>query len=213
MERRLSTIDLYEIYSKWFEGTYYFQCFVRSTNFVSLKQYPDFLLSQVSSNEDDFAIEVQQSVDKYLSKNTLYFFDFPALEGIKTGYFVHKNKKIKPVITFNNILHPNGLIGDKEYINGLIGYGELIENKEIITYSFILDSNRYGNYEKEAYKRFFNNQYEMTNEDLPSYEMLQWLRLNKCIYLYRDEVKEDMDAYLQYLEDSGMDIVKENLGG
>jgi len=213
MEKRLSTINLYDIYSKWFEGTYYFQCFVRSTNFVSLKQYPDFLLSQVPIEEDNLSIEIEQIVDKYLSKNTLYFFDFPALEGMKSGCLIQKNKKVKPVITFNNILHPYGLVGDKDYINGLLGYGELIENKEILTYSFILDSNRYSNYEKDDYKRFFNNQYELTDEDLPSYEMLQWLEITKCIYLYKDEVKEDMDVYLRYLEDSGMKIIKENLGG
>ena len=213
MDKNLKTINLYDIYSKWFEGTYYFQCFVRATNFVSLKQYPDFLLSSVSVEEDKFYKKLEAIVDSCLSKNTLYFIDLPGAEAIKNGYLLQKNKGIKPVITFNNILHPYGLVGDKEYISSLIGYGELIENEENVTYSFILDNNRYRDYDKEVFKRFFNNQYEMTDEDLPSFEMLQWLGISQCFYLCIEEEKEDMKTYLQYLEDNGIMVLKENLGG
>lgn len=212
MNKNLSEVNLYQLYSKWFEGTYYFQCFVRATNFVSLKQYPDFPLGSVSIEEDNLYRKLELIVDKYLSKNTIYFLDLPGAVVIKNGYLLQKNKGIKPIITFNNILHPYGMVGGKEYINSLIGYGELVENMDIITYSFILDSSRYKDYEKEDYKKFFNNQYEMTDEDLPSFEMLQWMGFSQCVYLCSLEEKEDMKEYLQYLGDNGIKVIKESLG-
>ena len=212
MGKYLKEINLYNIYSKWFEGTYYFQCFVRASNFVSLKQYPDFSLGTVSIEENILYKKLEQIANSYLSKNTIYFIDLPGAEAIKNGYLLQKNKGVKPVITFNNILHPYGMVGDKEYISSLIGYGELIENGENITYSFILDSNRYRDYEKEDYKKLFNNQYEMTDEDLPSHEMLQWLGVSRCVYLTIAEEKEDIKEYLKYLDDNGIEVIKENLG-
>jgi len=88
MDTNLSQIDLFDVYSKWNIGLEAFKCFCRSTNFVSLKHYPDFQLSKVPEdggdqskafmaliyelrNKDFFEEAECNIIDKYLPKTYL----------------------------------------------------------------------------------------------------------------------------------------------
>ncbi|MCE1246965.1 MAG: hypothetical protein LWY06_09990 [Firmicutes bacterium] len=226
---KLSETDIRGIYRKWRYGAGPFRCFFRASNFISLKHYPDFILDEpvsemadlrsVQDGKDesasagiaDLVKSVLSVVEKYDRTTTLFFIDLPGTESIITAYFLRKILKIKPVPVFGNPLHPFGLIGGKKYISALLGYGKLLDNTEGQGYAFIMDWNRYGDYSDDDYKKFFNNQYELIDEDLPSVEMLKELGYNKVVAVCVNNMKEDCEAYLKYLEEQNFPVERESL--
>ena len=211
MGEYLKDYDVRKIYRRWREGTGPFRCFFRATNFVSLKHYPDFPVSGVPVDQDPFYHKIDAIVLLCDPKTTLMIMDFPALEGIKTAYLLHKYRRIKTVLTFNSPLHPFGLVGGQDYIGYLLGYGELIEHIEPIGYAFLLDQNRFADYTAEDLHRSFNNQYELTDEDLPNLEMLTHLGFSRILYIYSGKEKEDINEYLKYLGEHEFAVTKQRL--
>jgi hypothetical protein len=144
-------------------------------------------------------------------KETLFIIDLPGIESIKTAFFLHKIKHLQPVLVFGNPLHPNGLVGGNDYISALLGYGGKLEMTKAGGYVFILDSNRYGDYTEEDFRKFFNNQYELIDEDMPPLEMLKNLGYNKIVCISGKRMKEDCEAYLKYLEELSFPVYREIL--
>jgi len=208
MDTKLSEIDLFHVYSKWNTGLEAFKCFCRSTNFVSLKHYPDFQLSEVPEDGGDYFQTISSQLKKYSFEDTLFLLDITGTEAIRTAYFSRKIFSLAPILVFNGVLHPFGLIGDRNYISYLIGYG--MQNEEINKkgHLFVLDYNRFGEYSDDELKENFNNQYELGEEDLPSIEMLDLLGYNKVVYIYEHNEKEDLACYLEHLSQSNINVEK-----
>lgn len=209
MKNELCEVDFYEIYRKWQAGAKEFKCFIRSTNFVSLKNYPNFTLNEITSNEDDGFYEFLNIIDKYKSEESIFLLDISAFESMRLGYLLNKNKNFKSIITFKNPLHPYGLIGNKKYINALINYAEIVNSNEFKGYIFILDYDRYGCYSDDELKQFFNNQYELNYEDLPNVKMLDALHYKNVIYISENQIKEDVQQYLIYLKENEITVFEE----
>lgn len=210
MDKRLSDIDLFQIYKSWKNDLGPFQCFVKSTNFVSLKHYRDFTLSPILDDRGALSARVKGVLQEHDCTNTLFLLDINGIEAIKTAFFMRNSLSIAPIPVFNGVLHPFGLVGNEEYISYLIGYGMQNRERDNKGYLFIFDSNRYGDFSEEQLKRSFNNQYELGEEDLPPVEMLQALNYERVVYFF-DQVKEDLDAYLEYLSNNNISVVKVNL--
>ncbi len=210
MENRLADTDLYHIYTKWNQGAGVFRCFFRSTNFVSLKHYPDFPLSVIDLHADSY-VKLYSIIDGYELHNTLFIIDLPGTEAIKAAFLLQRDKALKPVLTFNNILHHFGLVGSKEYISYLVGLGGIIEAVTQKGFVFVLDQSRYGDFDEEILRKSFNNQYEMDDGGLPYMEMLTGLGYEKLVYIYSECIKEDISSYLDYLIEEGFPVVKEVL--
>jgi hypothetical protein len=210
MSKNLKEFDLLEIYKKWSEGLGPFRCFLRATNFVSLKHYPDFKLSEVELTEGKNFKLLKSIIKEFEIGNTIYLVDIPAYEGIKLGFYIQKLLNIKPILVLNNPLHPYGIVGDKEYISRLIGYGELLEKSEPTGYAFILDNCRYKECSEDELKKYFNNQYELTEDDLPYHYMLEELGFKRVVYVYRENMKEDISYYLEYLKANNIEVVYRN---
>ncbi|MCX7920595.1 MAG: hypothetical protein N3B21_01015 [Clostridia bacterium] len=211
MKKRLKDIDLYKVYSNWSQGTGVFRCFFRATNFVSLKHYPDFELTGVLPGENALNKGVYPVIDAYNPSNTLFILEMPGIQAVETAFLLQKEKGLKPILTFNGIMHPYGLIGSKDYISRLVGCGEFLENTDLKGYVFVLDQQRYAEYSEEEQRKFFNNQYELTEEDLPPLEMLKELNFERVVYIGLGELKEDIDSYLTYLIENGFPVIKEKL--
>ncbi|HEX9061192.1 MAG TPA: hypothetical protein VF941_13510 [Clostridia bacterium] len=191
MGKRLKEIDLYQVYLKWYQGSGVFRCFFRTTNFVSLKHYPDFYLDQGSLDEN-LNEKILKIIDRYDVHTSLFFLDLPCEQAISPAYFLQANKSIKPILTFNNVLHPYGLIGTREYISRLILYSDYLEEVEPKGFIFILDNLRFGDYDDKTLRSNFNNQYELTEYDLPYLEMLRELGFERVIYISNGKIKEDI---------------------
>lgn len=217
MDTKLSEIDLLQLYKKWSNGLDSFKCFFRSTNFVALKHYPDFQLNEVPDNGGEYFDFVSSQLKKYNLENTLFIIDITGAEAIRTAFFIRKAYSLFPTLIFNGVLHPFGLIGDKNYISNLIRYGMMLEDSEDIKainkrrHLLVLDHDRFGEYTDEEMRKNFNNQYELGEDDLPSVEMLDLLGYNSVVYIYEVNEKEDITCYLEHLSENNINVDKVNI--
>ena len=208
MARKLSDIDLYKIYTKWFQGCGHFRCFFRATNFVSLKHYPDFVLKRVSYGKGKLFDRLIKIIDGYDKKTTFFIIDLPGEQSIKMAYLLQNRNNIKSVLTFNSPLHPLGFVGGEDYISMLLGYGEKLEHVNPEGYAFILDENRYVQHNEEEFLKRFNNQYVLVDEALPSEKMLRSLGFENVLFISRNLELEDISDYLRYLDELGFGVNK-----
>lgn len=211
MVRMLEDIDLIKTYQKWYNSSGLFRCFVRSTNFVSLKHYPDFQIPKPIVGDAEMLKRIDEIISGYDPAKILFMFDFPNIISLDIARHINLSRSIAPILTFNNILHPFGVIGSKQYISKLTGYSEEINNTEAAGFAFIFDTERYGEYSDEELRKAFNNQYELTDEDLPEIEMLRDLGYEGVFFAHRGEIKEDISEYLDYLLKDNFVVIKEEL--
>lgn len=210
-KKDLKEFDLIKIYRNWAADCGPFRCFFRATNFVSLKHYPDFQLNTLKLKEGDSFYLIKSIIEEFETKDTIFFLDISATEGMELGFYIQRFLKIKPILVLNNPIHPYGIVGDKEYISRLIGYGELLEKGEPNGFIFILDNCRYKECSEDELKRYFNNQYELTEDDLPYHYMLEELGYKKVVYIYEESVKEDVSYYLEYIKDNNIEVIYKNI--
>lgn len=211
MQKQLKDIDLYHLYKKWYDGCGMFECFVHSTPFVTLKNYPDFVLNEIHFEQDEFTKEVLNIISPYVNAKTLFMIDFNAQLSLKLAYLLQKELMLKPILTFRQINHPYGLVFDQDEISSLISYSENISDINNNGFAFILDYQRYSEFCEDIYKSKFNNQYELTEYDLPVCEMLNDLGYQKVVFLYKGTLKEDVKPYIDYLQDNGIQVEKFSL--
>jgi len=186
--RMLSDIDLYDVYCAWRRGSGPFRCFVRSTNFVTLRHYEDFPLLTDEINVPMDAI--YSLVTEKHRDAPVILVELPGTEVIGWALHLQNECAIKPIITFNNIMHINGLVGNREYISALLLSGEKLKPLESLRYAFILDYERFSDFDETSFRTHFNNQYELTDDDLPPVEMLKSLGFSEILCIQRFGVKE-----------------------
>jgi len=207
MQKHLMDIDLYHLYKKWYDGCGAFECFVHSTPFVTLKNYPDFVLKDVCFEQDKFTEEVSDIISQHINPRTLFMMDFNAQLSLKAAYILQERSALKPILTFRQINHPYGLVFDEDAISSLIYYSEKITDRNNNGFIFVLDYLRYSEFSEDIYKTKFNNQYEITEYDLPVCEMLNDLDYQQVVVLYQGTLKEDIKLYTDYLQENGIQVV------
>jgi len=208
MSKSLCDFNLHNIYKKWHDGCGAFECYVHSTCFVSLKHYPDFLLPKITFDTDSTNEKICSVIRQYKAENILFLIDLPTEQALKSSYILNKTLAFKPILTLRHIHHPFGIVGDSETISGLLQYGEQLSNENCMGFVFVLDSSRYDDYEDDVFKQKFNNQYEITEYDLPPLEMLKDLQFEHLVILFQQSLKEDLEQYAAYLQENGMDVTK-----
>lgn len=87
-----------------------------------------------------------------------------------------------------------------------------IEPSKVEAYAFILDNNRYNENIDIDNPMLFNNQYEITEEEMPDIDVLNKLNISKASYCYNKSVKEDILGYLKYLEKDNFNVDMIDLG-
>jgi len=202
----LVQIDLTDLYVRWLQGADSFACFVRKTNFVSLKHYRDFVLRPVSHHQSRLYKYLRPYLEQ-LEPDNLVLLDIPAVEGMRLGFLIQNRLRLKPILTFVSPLHASGLVGGDRYVTALIGYGQLLNPVDPHGFVFILDSQRYKSAVSQRLLRLkFNNQYELSADDLPSVEMLRALEYRRVTLYHMGETKEDVAAYLLYLQKNTISV-------
>ncbi len=207
----LREIDLRWAYRRWHLLADVFRCFVRATAFTTLQQYPDFQLQSEPPVSEALKSRLNQILHAHPPENTLYYVDLSDAQTLEAAAVLHQ-QGIAPVLTLKAVLHPHGIVGSKSQISRLLTFP--FENPPVTkAHGFILDSSRYGKEDRETLRGHFNNQYELTEEDLPAAEMLKHLGIIKCVYLYENDVKEDIASYLAYLKENGLDLKMIRISG
>lgn len=202
--QNLSEIDIKNLYRNYRKAAKELNCFFRSTPFVSLKHYPDFFI-----NDNFKKVIVKDEVISNAKEDTLVIVDLPLEESLTLGYMLNRNYGANIVLSLNFMFHPHGLVGNRKDIELLINCGLRLKENDTDKYTFILDNNRYiEKYStiKDIPKEKFNNQYEITYEDLPTAEILNQLNIKKVFVYYRN-LKEDLKNYLEYLRESNLEII------
>jgi hypothetical protein len=210
--KKLSEVDLLSSFRKWRRGSGPFRCFFRSTNFVSLRHYPDFTLGVIPPGPPASYGAVEEIISE-TDGPIICVLDLPGAESMRIAAFLQNRRRLKAILTFNSPLHPRGLVGGEEYIGALLGLADSLEydGEPPRGYVIVLDRDRYGDYGDDDFKRFFNNQYELIDEDLPSVEMLRDLGFPQVLFITSGEVKEDAAAWLGYLSEHGFPVAVNNL--
>lgn len=164
-------------------------CFVKSLPFVSAVNLSDLNIGT--------KVELDISKIKTLqTEDNLIILDIPAELGMEYAYKYRDKYTILP--DFNMVCHDFGIVKSKPLLERLTLFSD-IKLKNTDRYMIILDSNRYRDIEINNMNEY-NNQYEVTEEELPELEMLEFLKINTVSYICSDNVKEDIAEYLNYLK-------------
>ena len=203
---RLKEIMPLSLYHRWLENSRYFECFLRTGPFVTLKHYHDFELSESASQKDDTYRKINRLIRSSNTNETIILLDLPGETSIIQGYLLNNHNNIKPIPVLNFLLHDYGLVGSEAFVNNLIVCGLNLKTIEPQGFAFILDYSRYKEFSEEEQRKGFNNQYELFDENLPSVEMLKALAIKKILYITEYKVKEDIGNYLQYLGEHEIEV-------
>ena len=211
MRKKLSQVDLLHNYRNWRQGTGVFECFCRATPFVSLKHYPDVELALSRPEPPGHTGWLDAFADKYTNGETLLVLDLTGEIAVRCAFYLQTELGLKPVLLLNSPLHHRGMVGSEDFISTLLAGGENLKPvKQPRGYVLILDYNRYNDYPDDAYREFFNNQYELTEEDLPEVELLAFCGIRRLAVMSAAPLKEDLTSYLKYLQDQGVEVLLEN---
>lgn len=202
-------INLYEVFNKWEDGSGNFECYFKSTPFTTLKGY----IADMDIEDKHISMINFDNLDKMSEEgilgqeNTLYIIDLPSNESIEYAIILNNTLGIKPILAYNHIFNKFGIVGDRELANKLISYSGKLKNNSVNNgYAFILDYNRYIDDVDLTNPLLYNNQYEVTEEDLPHAGILKEQRINNIVYIAQDTEKEDIKDYLNYLGLEGLKI-------
>lgn len=207
----LQETNFRKIYRAWKANLGVFEPFMRSGPFVSLQTYLDFNFTY-SLDEEYLNNKYKEKLDKIIDNNlekTFIIIDSDMNESLELAYLLNNKFNIKPIINFNFLFHPYGLVGSKESIERLVVLGKNLATVKPTAYLMFLDYERYGDFSAELYKKKINNQYEFSDEDLPYGEMLKKLGYTTMIICTKGELKEDLKEYADSIKSSlSIEIIK-----
>lgn len=204
----LQDIDLRKVYRIWKSNLGPFQGFFRSTPFVSLQTYDNFMLKE--ENTCQCNKNVLDIVVENCSKNNFFIVDLSIDEILNLAFILNNEYSIKPILNVNLLFHPFGIIGTKENINKLINNG--LNLKEVSTEKFVMliPYDRYNDdFKIDDLKDKLNNQYGINDDDLPNTDMLKILGYTKITILTMNKIKYDLRDYINFInEDIEVEVIK-----
>lgn len=204
----LQDIDLRNVYTIWKSNLGPFQGFFRSTPFVSLQTYDNFILKEENTCQCNRG--VLNIIVENCSENNFLIVDLPIDEILDLALVLNNEYFIKPILNINLLFHPFGIIGTKENINKLINNG--LNLKEISTEKFVMliPYDRYNdNWKIDELKDKLNNQYGISDDDLPGADILKILGYTKITILTINKIKDDLQDYINFInEDIEVEVIK-----
>lgn len=204
----LIEVDLRMLYRTWKSNLGPFRCFLRSTPFVSLQTYDDFSLREENISELNEII--LKDVIKNCNEDNFLIVDLPLEDILDLALVLNNDYCIRPILNVNLLFHPFGIIGNKDSISKLINNGLKLKKINPNKFVMLIPYDRYdNNLRNEDLTDKMNNQYGIGEDDLPYIEMLKEMRYNKVTILTKDEIKEDLKEYVNYIEkDMRVEIIR-----
>lgn len=204
----LQEIDLRKVYRAWKSDLGSFQGFFRSTPFVSLQTYDNFMLSE--ENISKCNEKILNMVLENCNQSNFIIIDLPIDEILNLALILNNEYSIKPILNLNLLFHPFGIIGSKENIDRLIGIGLKLKKIDTEKFVMLIPYDRYKD-ELESYDLSdkLNNQYGIGDDDLPNVDILKELGYNKVIVVTYDNIKEDLKEYINIInKDIKVEVMK-----
>ena len=204
----LQEIDLINVYRLWKSDLGPFKGFFRSTPFVSLQTYDDFTIETENINEYD--TKILDIIIENSDENNFLIIDLPLNEILNLALILNNEYSIKPILNVNLLFHPFGILGNRDNINKIINNGlklkKVNENKFIMLIPYDRYNDELGT---NDLKDKLNNQYGIGEDDIPSVNVLKELEYSKVIILTKDNIKEDLNDYVNFInKDIRVEIIK-----
>ena len=162
------------------------------------KTYPNFKLNSLSNIKEE-NIKRLNKIESLLGENSIIILDLSFNNSLEIGRVLNNRFKSHIILTMNFLFNKFGVVGNLDNISNLINTSKTLEKGRGNIYTFILDNNRFLDNNPKLNKYQFNNQYEVTDEDLPSLEVIKRYGFNKVL-IVTDNIKEDLNGYLNYLK-------------
>jgi hypothetical protein len=205
---RLDNIDWYSVYKKWTLNAGVFEYLFKSSPFVTAKYIEGFDFDVKS--EFKLQGEIEKALAENIEDSRIIILDVDTILGIEAAVILNNKLHAAPILSYNFLFHPYGVVGDRKLMEDLYSASQVIKPINPRTYSFILDYNRYKEDTDLQNPMIFNNQYEITDEEMPDVDTLKVLGIKSAAYFYKYNIKEDISTYLDYLMEKGIivDITK-----
>lgn len=204
-------IDIYEVYDNWRKGLNKFKWQLISTPFASSKN----VVNEISFEEADKLREIsleeifdEKIINLFKSQKEyeLLVLDLEEDMGLDVAVELNLRFKVKIIPVFAHIFHQRGRIGSEAMLKKLIQYSYKIQNNiEQEKYCLLLDYNRFSDEDYDRTK-YFNNEYRLTEEELPESEVIKAYGVNKIKIISKNSIKKDIEEYIQYLSDCEIEI-------
>lgn len=194
----LNEVDLRSVYNIWKNNLGTFRCFFRSTPFVSLQTYENFILDEYKK---EYKNNLEKQILEYINNKYFIIVDLPFDEILDLALEFNNKYLIKPILNINLLFHPFGVIGNNKNISKLINNGMKLNQIKSEKYIMFIPYDRYneGIDVSKIYDKL-NNQYAVGEDDLPSYEFLKKLNYNGVVVVTKDNVKEDIKNFINYFQ-------------
>ncbi|MGG7176347.1 normocyte-binding protein [Clostridium paraputrificum] len=204
----LSEVDLRNIYRRWHKGLGEFQCFFRSSPFVSLQTYDDFIIDEEDMEES--CSNIISIILEHENNKSFLIVDLPLNKILDLALILNNEEGIKPILNINLLFHLYGIVGTKNNINKLIVNSLKLKNIESDKYIMLIPYDRFQEgINLDRMKNKLNNQFGIGEEELPYQEMLKKLGYDKLVLITEGNVKEDLLEYIEYMKkDMKVEVIK-----
>lgn len=197
--------NYYDIFSNWYDNSGIFECFFKSTPFTTMRNYEKEVNVDLNFKLEESKASYNE-IKATINLNNLIIVDIEGEKSIEYGYLFYEDC-IKPILSFNHIFHKYGIVGTPMLASKLIRLGKMINpNKKYKSYCFVLDSGRYINEIDLNNPKLYNNQYEVSEEELPYIEILKDNNITEVEVIIDKVIKEDLELYLKYLKANDINV-------
>lgn len=200
-------INMYEVYENWRSGLGKFKWSLVSTPFASSKHMvKDLILDDDLKKKtiDDILDDFSKDLIVNQKEDEIIIFDFDEGRSLDLAFNLNKEYMINPILIFAHIFHSNGIVGSKDMLNKLIKYSYGLKN-ESSKYGIFLDYDRFSDREYNP-REYFNNQYRLTEEEMPYIEDFIRAGIDKVIVISKAPIKIDIKEYIDYIKSSELKL-------
>ncbi|WP_286909559.1 hypothetical protein [Clostridium sp. UBA1652] len=200
-------INMYEVYENWRSGLGKFKWSLISTPFASSKHIvKDLILDDDLKKKtiDDILDDFSKDLIVNQKEDEIIIFDFDGERSLDLAFNLNKEYMINPILIFAHIFHSNGVVGSKDMLNKLIKYSYGLKN-ESSKYGIFLDYDRFSDREYNQ-REYFNNQYRLTEEEMPYIEDFIKAGIDKVIVISKAPIKIDIKEYIDYIKSSELKL-------
>ncbi|WP_315108615.1 hypothetical protein [Clostridium intestinale] len=199
-------INMYEVYENWRSGLGKFKWSLVSTPFASSKHIvKDLILDDLKKKTiDDILDDFSKDLIVNQKEDEIIIFDFDGERSLDLAFNLNNEYMINPILIFAHIFHSNGIVGSKDMLNKLIKYSYGLKN-ENSKYGIFLDYNRFSSKEYNP-REYFNNQYRLTEEEMPYIEDFIKAGIDKVIVISKAPIKIDIKEYIDYIKSSELKL-------
>lgn len=200
-------INMYEVYENWRSGLGKFKWSFVSTPFASSKHMVKNLILDDDLKKktiDDILDDFSKDLIVNQKEDEIIIFDFDGGRSLDLAFNLNKEYMINPILIFAHIFHSNGIVGSKDMLNKLIKYSYGLKN-ESSKYGIFLDYDRFSDREYNP-REYFNNQYRLTEEEMPYIEDFIRAGIDKVIVISKAPIKIDIKEYIDYIKSSELKL-------